>query len=148
MRGKAFSVLWPARIEELTNTATAIAGHLARKDPIAAQAWIGTLADGRVKDSATTELSRFWAVEDPAAASVWIKTMPAGDVRDESVRSLVRTIFTRDIAAAYEWARSISNEDSRKETIYQVIESWKLQDPESARAAEAAAGGDSPAKNP
>ncbi len=112
-----------------------LAESLAEKDLPAARDWAQSLPSGELQDTALSRVAEHWVKDDAPAASEWIRTLPEGIARDNAARILCNAISRRDPASAFTWAQSISHENQRRDTMGRVMDDWRQQDPEAAKAA-------------
>lgn len=120
---------------ELARLTGSLADSLAKKDVSAAREWAQTLPEGDLRNRALHRVAEEWVKTDAPAASEWIRTLPSGELRDGAARELSGTLSRRDPVSAFEWARSIQNAKLREGALYGVMQSWREQDPDAAKAA-------------
>jgi hypothetical protein len=111
-----------------------VAVGLADTDPVAAVAWVESLADGNAKTTAAVNLAANWAKADLESASKWARSLPPEAGRDEAVREIVKLHgLCGDVQPALELAASIRNESHRLAAIASATRSAWFSDEASTR---------------
>ena len=119
----------------LSNAASNLVSTWGRDDPEAAGHWSSSLPEGNMKNNAISNLASNWASEDFDATGKWIDSMPDGQARDSGVSSMVSATTRRDPATAFDWAATIGDDSRRISALANVVEQWKDNNPDKARAA-------------
>lgn len=102
-------------------------------DPQKAMAWLGTIGNEQMRNSATANVLRIWYSQNPAPAIAWVNNMPAGQGRDEAISRMADHFFTYS-GREQRLLESISNPERRKMAILSAIGIVMHSDPARARA--------------
>jgi hypothetical protein len=121
--------------KELLGLTSALAESLAERNLSQAREWAQNLPEGELRDRALSQVAERWVQDDAPAASEWIRTLPDGEMKDNVARTLCNAISRRDPASAFQWAQSIGQENVRFDALGRVVEHWREQDPDAAKAA-------------
>lgn len=88
-----------------------------QRDPEAAAAWIGQLADGPLPLNAMEEMVRIWAGSDPAAVAVWLGHLTKNQLRDAALASFARQLAPTAPDDARFWASEIAESTLRESCL-------------------------------
>jgi len=75
-----------------------------------------------------------WAQQDPNAAGKWLGEQPIGPTSDTARMTFARQVADRDEESALVWADTVSDETMRESTIDHIFKNWRLRNPEAADA--------------
>ncbi|MGI9243776.1 MAG: sigma-70 family RNA polymerase sigma factor [Verrucomicrobiales bacterium] len=75
-----------------------------------------------------------WAQQDPNAAGRWLGEKPRGPASDAARMTFARQVADRDEESALVWADTVSDEEMREGTIDHIFSGWRLRNPDAADA--------------
>lgn len=118
---------------ELLATAHAALAHgWATTAPVAAAAWVDSIADTEDRIAAAMGLIPAWASRDPQACMDWCLRHSKGSLRELSLVSLADAWVDLDPKAAFIEYSGLADEIGRERGLHAICSEWALDDPDNA----------------